>query len=61
VNIFRHANPVINQAIKQQLDTLEHFILGGCTHEAAVTLAEKPIEITPPGLNKCFVSIHLPL
>ena len=54
VNIFGHANPVINQAVKQQLDTLEHCILGGFTHEAAVTLAEKLVEITPLGLDKCF-------
>ncbi len=54
VNIFGHANPVINQAVKQQLDTLEHLILGGFTHEAALTLAEKLVEITPPGLDKCF-------
>lgn len=54
VNIFGHSNPVINQAVKQQLDTLEHVILGGFTHEAAVTLAEKLVEITPAGLDKCF-------
>ena len=54
VNIFGHANPVINQAVKQQLDTLEHVMLGGFTHEAALTLAEKLVEITPPGLDKCF-------
>ncbi|MBS3964239.1 MAG: adenosylmethionine--8-amino-7-oxononanoate transaminase [Methylomonas sp.] len=54
VNLFGHANPIINQAVKRQLDTLEHVILGGFTHEAAVELAEKLVEITPPGLNKCF-------
>jgi len=54
VNLFGHANPVINQAVKQQLDTLEHVILGGFTHEAALTLAEKLVEITPSGLDKCF-------
>lgn len=54
VTIFGHTNPVINQAVKQQLDTLEHVILGGFTHEAALTLAEKLVEITPPGLDKCF-------
>lgn len=54
VNLFGHANPLINQAIKGQLDTLEHVILGGFTHQAAVELAEKLVEITPPGLNKCF-------
>jgi len=54
VNLFGHANPIINQALKDQLETLEHVILGGFTHEAAVTLAEKLVEITPPGLDKCF-------
>ncbi|MCK9608396.1 MAG: adenosylmethionine--8-amino-7-oxononanoate transaminase [Methylomonas sp.] len=54
VNLFGHANPVINQAVKAQLDQLEHVILGGFTHQAAVELAEQLVEITPPGLNKCF-------
>lgn len=54
VNLFGHANPVINQALKDQLDTLEHVIFGGFTHQPAVELAEKLVEITPDGLNKCF-------
>ena len=54
VNIFGHAHPIINQAIKAQLDQLEHVMLGGLTHETAVLLAEKLVEITPPGLDKCF-------
>lgn len=54
VNLFGHANPIINQALKQQLDTLEHVILGGFTHQAALELAEKLVEITPAGLDKCF-------
>ncbi len=54
VNLFGHANPVINQAVKAQIDTLEHVILGGFTHQAAVELAEKLVEITPSGLEKCF-------
>jgi adenosylmethionine-8-amino-7-oxononanoate aminotransferase len=54
VNLFGHANPYINQALKQQLDTLEHVILSGMTHDAAITLAEKLVEITPANLNKCF-------
>jgi adenosylmethionine---8-amino-7-oxononanoate aminotransferase len=54
VNLFGHANPLINQALKQQLDTLEHVILSGFTHEAAIGLAEKLVEITPVNLDKCF-------
>lgn len=56
VNIFGHCNPIINEAIKQQLDTLEHVILAGFSHEAAIQLSEKLVEITPKGLTKCFYS-----
>jgi adenosylmethionine-8-amino-7-oxononanoate aminotransferase len=54
VNLFGHANPLISAAIKDQLDTLEHVIFAGFTHEPAVRLAEKLVEITPDGLNRVF-------
>lgn len=54
VNLFGHANPVINAALKDQLDTLEQVIFAGFTHETGVFLAEKLVEITPEGLNRCF-------
>lgn len=54
VNLFGHCNPIINQAVTSQLDTLEHVILGGFTHQAALELAEKLVEITPPHLDKVF-------
>jgi len=54
VNIFGHANPRINEQIKVQLDRLEHVILAGFTHEPAVTLAKKLVDITPDGLEKLF-------
>ncbi|WP_322033440.1 adenosylmethionine--8-amino-7-oxononanoate transaminase [Paraburkholderia sp. J76] len=41
VNLFGHANASINAALKAQLDTLEHVMLAGCTHEPAVELAER--------------------
>lgn len=41
VNLFGHANPDINAALKDQLDTLEHAMLAGCTHEPAIELAER--------------------
>lgn len=56
VNLFGHANPRINAAVKQQLDTLEHVILAGFTHEPALTLAERLVAITPEGLDRCFYS-----
>ncbi len=54
VNIFGHCHPQINAAIKSQLDQLEHVIFAGFTHEPAVTLSEKLINITPAGLSRCF-------
>lgn len=54
VNLFGHANPVINAALKDQLDMLAHVIFAGFTHESGVKLAEKLVEITPEGLSRCF-------
>ena len=54
VNLFGHANPRINDRIKAQLDTLEHVILAGFSHEPAVALSERLVQLTPPGLDRCF-------
>jgi len=54
VNLFGHANPIINAALKAQLDNLEHVIFAGFTHKAAIELAEKLVAITPAGLSRCF-------
>jgi adenosylmethionine-8-amino-7-oxononanoate aminotransferase len=54
VNLFGHAHPRINAAVKQQLDLLEQVILAGFTHEPIVLLAERLATITPAGLSRCF-------
>ncbi|MCB4776640.1 MAG: adenosylmethionine--8-amino-7-oxononanoate transaminase [Sulfurovum sp.] len=54
VNLFGHANPAINTKVKKQLDTLEHVLLAGFTHEPAVELAHRLVSITPHGLKKVF-------
>jgi adenosylmethionine-8-amino-7-oxononanoate aminotransferase len=54
VNLFGHANESINTKIKAQLDTLEHVLLAGFTHEPAVELAHKLVNITPSELKKVF-------
>lgn len=52
VNLFGHNNPRIKDAIKQQLDTLEHVMLAGFTHEPVVELSEKLAKLT--GLGHAF-------
>ena len=54
VNLFGHANPRINRALKAQLDTLEHAMLAGCTHEPAIELAERLAALTQHTLGHAF-------
>lgn len=54
VNIFGHCNTRIGDKLKEQVDTLEHAIFAGFTHEPAVRLAKRLVDITPDGLNKVF-------
>ncbi len=54
VNLFGHSNEMINNRIKAQLDTLEHVLLAGFTHEPAVELAHKLVNITAQELAKVF-------
>ncbi len=54
VNLFGHANPYINEKIKEQLETLEHVIFAGFTHESAILLAERLVKLAPEGLDKVF-------
>ncbi|MES2074234.1 MAG: adenosylmethionine--8-amino-7-oxononanoate transaminase [Pseudomonadota bacterium] len=54
VNLFGHANPRINAALKDQLDRLEHAMLAGFTHEPVVQLSEKLNALTGGVLGHCF-------
>jgi adenosylmethionine-8-amino-7-oxononanoate aminotransferase len=54
VNLFGHANPRINAALRAQLDSLEHVILAGFTHEPVIRLSEALTALAPAGLNHCF-------
>lgn len=53
-NLFGHAHPHINAAIKAQLDQLEHVLLAGFTHEPVIELSERLIKLAPQGLTRCF-------
>lgn len=56
VNIHGHSHPFLNAALAQQAGELEHVIFAGFTHQPAIELAEKLIEILPAGLNRVFYS-----
>ncbi|MBZ7940037.1 adenosylmethionine--8-amino-7-oxononanoate transaminase [Campylobacter molothri] len=54
VNLFGHCNEKIANAIKKQVDELEHVILAGFTHEPIIKLSTKLCEKVGRDFNKCF-------
>src|SRR6202167_5316098 len=49
---YRH--PVLDAAAAEQLGRMAHVMFGGLTHEPAVRLAERLVEIVPAGLEQMF-------
>jgi len=56
VNIHGHAHPYIAEKIYEQAKKLEHVIFTGFTHEPAVSLAERLLQILPGSFSKIFYS-----
>ncbi|SOD39801.1 adenosylmethionine--8-amino-7-oxononanoate transaminase [Nitrosovibrio sp. Nv4] len=56
VNLFGHANPRINAAIRDQLDRFEHIMLAGFTHEPVVELSERLSRLLSNRLGHCSYS-----
>jgi adenosylmethionine-8-amino-7-oxononanoate aminotransferase len=55
-NIHGHLHPKIVNAIKQQLNTLDHTLFAGITHKTAIDLSERLVQLTPDGLQRVFYS-----
>lgn len=51
---YRH--PALVKAIQQQTETLPHVMFAGLTHAPAQQLAQKLVDLAPPGLTKVFFS-----
>ena len=56
VNIHGHQHPVINTAIKQQLENVAHTTMLGLTHPLAIQLGKRLVEIAPGQLSRVFYS-----
>ena len=54
VNLFGHANPRINSALKDQLEKLEHVMLAGFTHQPVIELSERLSALTDGKLGHAF-------
>jgi len=51
---YRH--PVLDAAAHAQLDRMAHVMFGGLTHEPAIRLAERLVELTPEPLQHVFLA-----
>ncbi|GAB2599319.1 adenosylmethionine--8-amino-7-oxononanoate transaminase [Kribbella endophytica] len=52
--IHGYRNPVLDAALREQIDSFSHVMFGGLTHEPAVRLGERLVEITPEPLRHVF-------
>lgn len=51
-----HCHPRVVRAIEQQAKTLDHVMFAGFTHEPAISLSQKLMELTPQKLSHVFYS-----
>ena len=55
-NIHGHRHPVLDQALRDQLDKVAHTTLLGLSHPTAITLAERLSHETPGSMQRVFYS-----
>jgi len=56
VNTLGHSHPRLNEALKKQVGKIEHVLLAGFSHEPAIELAERLVNLTPHEIKKVFYS-----
>lgn len=52
--IHGYNHPVMNAALKDQIDQFSHVMFGGLTHDPAITLGQKLVDMTAPSLEAVF-------
>ncbi|MEE9494636.1 MAG: aminotransferase class III-fold pyridoxal phosphate-dependent enzyme, partial [Gammaproteobacteria bacterium] len=54
--IHGYNHPTMNQALTDQINNMSHVMFGGLTHQPAVELASRLVDITPEPLQSVFFS-----
>jgi adenosylmethionine---8-amino-7-oxononanoate aminotransferase len=54
--VHGYNHPVLNEAAHAQLARMSHVMFGGLTHEPAVRLTKRLVDMTPAGLDHVFLA-----
>lgn len=54
--IHGYNHPALNQALTEQTEKFAHVMFGGLTHQPAINLCQKLIELTPSSLSQVFLA-----
>jgi adenosylmethionine-8-amino-7-oxononanoate aminotransferase len=54
--IHGYNHPVLNEAASRQLDAMAHVMFGGLTHEPAIRLGQRLVDLAPDGLEHVFLA-----
>ena len=54
--IHGYGNPVLEQALRTQCGRMSHVMFGGLTHDPAIDLGRKLVDMTPAGLEHVFLA-----
>jgi adenosylmethionine---8-amino-7-oxononanoate aminotransferase len=55
-NVHGHGHPRIDAALREQLDRVAHSTMLGLSHRPGIELAQRLVELAPPGLTRVFYS-----
>jgi adenosylmethionine---8-amino-7-oxononanoate aminotransferase len=55
-NVHGHRHPLIDEALREQLERVAHTTMLGLSHPGAAELAARLVALAPPGLTRVFYS-----